>query len=53
MSDMIDGIKKEKGTVLLLGMQIPSNYGSNYTRAFSRVYGTVAKKHQVTLVPFF
>lgn len=53
LSDMIRMVKKEKGKVLLLGMEIPPNYGSNYTRDFSRVYRTVAKKDKVTLVPFF
>lgn len=50
LSDMIDSVKKEKGKVLLSGMQMPPNFGSNYTHAFSRVYRTVAKKHQVILV---
>ncbi|WP_315970639.1 arylesterase [Oxalobacter paraformigenes] len=53
LSDMIDSIKKEKGNVLLLGMEIPPNYGSSYTRDFSNVYRTVSKKDKVTLVPFF
>lgn len=44
LSDMIDSIKKEKGNVLLLGMEIPPNYGSSYTRDFSNVYRTVSKR---------
>lgn len=53
LSAMVDMVKKEKGKVLLLGMQIPPNYGPKYTRDFTTVYQTVAKKKQVTLVPFF
>lgn len=50
---MVEMVKKQKGTVLLLGMQIPPNYGQAYTRDFAGVYPAVAKKGQVSLVPFF
>ncbi|WP_105103793.1 arylesterase [Microbulbifer pacificus] len=39
--------------VLLLGMQMPPNYGKAYTQAFAAVYPKVAKSEQVPLVPFF
>ncbi|WGL16564.1 arylesterase [Microbulbifer bruguierae] len=39
--------------VLLLGMQMPPNYGKAYTRAFADVYPKVAEAEQVPLVPFF
>ncbi|WP_319004939.1 arylesterase [Microbulbifer aggregans] len=39
--------------VLLLGMQMPPNYGKAYTRAFAAVYPKVAEKEKVPLVPFF
>ncbi len=45
--------KNAKAEPLLLGMKIPPNYGSAYTRAFEQTFSTVAKKQQVTLVPFF
>src|SRR5690606_7280656 len=38
--------------VLLVGIQIPPNYGPRYTREFSAVFSTVAEAHQVPLVPF-
>lgn len=38
--------------VLLLGMQLPPNYGLDYTRQFKQLYSRLAKKHQVALVPF-
>ena len=50
---MVEMVKKQKGTVLLLGMQIPPNYGQAYTRDFAGVYPAVAKKGKVSLVPFF
>lgn len=39
--------------VLLLGMQVPPNYGPDYNRQFASAFATVAKQQQVGLVPFF
>jgi acyl-CoA thioesterase-1 len=39
--------------VLLLGMQLPPNYGVRYTRAFAQVYTELAAEKQVALVPSF
>src|SRR5690606_33912040 len=39
--------------VLLLGMQLPPNYGPRYTRAFADVFVNVARDNDVALVPFF
>lgn len=50
---MISAAKKTKARVLLLGMQMPPNYGSSYTREFAASFAHVAKKHQISLVPFF
>jgi acyl-CoA thioesterase-1 len=38
--------------VLLLGMQIPPNYGPDYTSAFAAIYPRIARDLQVPLVPF-
>lgn len=38
--------------VLLLGMQLPPNYGITYTRGFKMLYPKLAKQHRVALVPF-
>lgn len=38
--------------VLLLGMQIPPNYGPEYTTAFAEMYPRIAKELDVPLVPF-
>jgi acyl-CoA thioesterase-1 len=38
--------------VLLLGMQIPPNYGPQYTQQFGSSYGTVARDKNLPLVPF-
>ncbi len=39
--------------VLLLGMQMPPNYGADYAQQFSKVYSDVARQSQARLLPFF
>jgi acyl-CoA thioesterase-1 len=38
--------------VLLVGMQVPPNYGPAYTRQFADMFAAVAKANQAELVPF-
>ena len=38
--------------VLLVGMQVPPNYGSDYAAKFSGLFATVAKERKAGLVPF-
>lgn len=38
--------------VLLAGMQVPPNYGQDYTKRFSDTFATVAKANKAALVPF-
>ncbi|KAB2899535.1 MAG: arylesterase [Burkholderiaceae bacterium] len=38
--------------VLLVGMQVPPNYGASYTQRFAAVFETVAKQRKAALVPF-
>ena len=38
--------------VLLLGMQVPPNYGQAYANQFADSFSQVAKEQQVALVPF-
>jgi acyl-CoA thioesterase-1 len=39
--------------VLLLGMQMPPNYGPEMARQFEAAYSEVAKSQKAALVPFF
>jgi acyl-CoA thioesterase I len=52
LSRMVDLAQQAGGQVLLLGMQIPPNYGPRYTRAFAEVFLQVARDHEVPVVPF-
>jgi acyl-CoA thioesterase-1 len=49
---IIRQIQQENARVLLLGMQLPPNYGPDYTRGFREMYPMLAKKHKTALVPF-
>lgn len=38
--------------VLLVGIRLPPNFGSRYTKPFFEQYGTLAAKYNLPLVPF-
>ncbi|WP_251369858.1 arylesterase [Polynucleobacter sp. AP-Nino-20-G2] len=47
-------LSKQSGAkVLLLGMQIPPNYGQGYTAQFKALYPALAKEEKIELLPFF
>jgi acyl-CoA thioesterase I len=51
---MIDRIRARYPgvTIVLAGMQIPTNMGPVYAEAFSRIYTAVAERKGVVLIPF-
>lgn len=49
---MIDASKKVSAKILLAGMQIPPNYGARYSNQFKALYGTLAEKNELGLIPF-
>lgn len=53
LEQMIEMSKDVDAKVVLLGMQIPPNYGGRYTRTFQQAFPELAKKHDLALVPFF
>ena len=53
LTAMTQAAKKAGAQVLLLGMQVPPNYGGNYGATFSGLFTKVAKTEKVALVPFF
>ena len=52
LAGMIDASQQAGAKVLLLGMQLPPNYGARYTRAFAAVYAELGQEKKVALVPF-
>ncbi|CAN5281737.1 arylesterase [soil metagenome] len=53
LTAMTQAAKKAGARVLLVGMQVPPNYGSAYAATFSGLFAKVAKEEKVALVPFF
>ncbi|MES2956483.1 MAG: arylesterase [Pseudomonadota bacterium] len=50
---MTQAAKKAGAKVLLLGMQVPPNYGGAYGATFSGLFTKVARAEKAALVPFF
>jgi acyl-CoA thioesterase-1 len=48
---MIEQSQKAGARVLLVGTRMPPNYGPDYTTAFERAFGELAKSHRTALVP--
>jgi acyl-CoA thioesterase I len=53
LRDMIKQARASKAQVLLLGMQIPPNYGTAYSKQFAEIFTAVGKEKNVKLVRFF
>lgn len=52
LTAMVQTALKSKAKVLLVGIQIPPNYGAEFTKQFTATYPKVAKANKVGLVPF-
>ncbi len=52
LTAMIADARAARAQVLLVGMQMPPNYGPAYTRRFAQTFAEVARAHKVALVPF-
>lgn len=50
---MAQAAQKAGAKVLLVGMQVPPNYGSAYADQFSGLFAKVAEANKVAVVPFF
>lgn len=53
LAAMIEQSQEAGARVLLVGMQMPPNYGPRYTRAFAAIYPDLAEAKATALVPFF
>ena len=45
-------VAQSYGQVLLIGVRLPPNYGSEYTKKFKEMYPRLAKEHRLTFPPF-
>ena len=53
LSAMAQAAKAVGARVLILGMQVPPNYGQRYAQDFASLFAGVAKAEGAALVPFF
>jgi acyl-CoA thioesterase-1 len=52
LAQMAKAAQDAGAKVLLVGMQVPPNYGTDYSKRFAGLFETVAKKQKAALVPF-
>ena len=53
LAALIKQSRKARAKVLLLGMQLPPNYGADYAARFKAMYPKLAQRYHAALVPFF
>jgi acyl-CoA thioesterase-1 len=51
LATMIRVVRQHQAKVLLIGVQLPPNYGQRYTQAFHAVYHELAQEYGLVLVP--
>ena len=49
---MAQAARAAEAAVMLVGMQVPPNYGQSYSRDFAGLFGKVAQREGAALVPF-
>jgi len=52
LTQMVAACHQAKATVLLIGMQVPPNYGQAYAQDFSRMFARISQQQRTQLVPF-
>lgn len=52
LSAIIQQSRQGNRKVLLVGIQLPPNYGKNYTDQFKALFSRLAQRHHIELVPF-
>lgn len=53
LAAIISRLQSAGATVILAGMQMPPNYGPQYTNAFRTLFKDLSKQYQALLIPFF
>ena len=49
---IVDGSRRARAEVLLVGMRLPPNYGTTYTQKFQQTYVELARSRRIAFVPF-
>jgi acyl-CoA thioesterase-1 len=53
LGTIITRSQKAGASVLLIGMQLPPNYGKSYIDRFAAIYATAARRYKTAFTPFF
>ena len=53
LASMIEKVQTSGARAVLVGMQIPPNYGQRYTEMFAEIYPKLSDRYDTALVPFF
>jgi len=53
LQSLVHEAQKAGARVVLVGMDLPPNYGTDFTRQFSAMFEDVAKQNHIALVPHF
>ena len=53
LAEMITQVQKTGARTVLVGMQIPPNYGQRYTKMFADIFPKLSEQYNTALVPFF
>jgi len=53
LSVMIDNIKSQNAQPILMQIQVPTNYGKRYSKAFYDIYPALSKDKGIPLMPFY
>ena len=52
LASVIEKAQSQGITVVLAGMQMPTNYGVKYRKDFEAIYPKLAQKYKIKLIPF-
>ncbi len=52
LDEIISTLKQDGASVLLAGIELPPNYGPQYTGAFRQMYAALARQYRVAFLPF-
>jgi acyl-CoA thioesterase-1 len=53
LEEIVAKLQSAGVAVVLAGMEMPPNYGPQYTSAFRNIFRSISKEQGVTLIPFF
>jgi len=53
LSAMVKAVQSTGAKVLIIGIQVPPNYGMDYLKRFSKIFTDVAVSTRAAVVPFF